>query len=131
MSIWESIADRLRSSVPSIVNDNRHLSKYADNHAIRAQQPGERVKVWVSDAGFCKFVAFDPSTKLYFIAHIENRQSINWITGLLKAEEYFGFPILSVQTYNTSEAMGSFHSWLIETGIRHYLRPRNRAWWED
>ena len=76
-----------------------------------------------------KFSVFDPYTKLYFFMIFKTKESKNSIGAFLLAEEYFGFKILSVQTYNGSEARGEFHAWLTEQDIPHYFIPKKSPWW--
>lgn len=76
-----------------------------------------------------KFSVFDPYTKLYFFMIFNTKESKKSIAAFLKAEEYFGFRIISVQTDNGSEARGEFHQWLTEQDIPHYFIPKKSPWW--
>jgi transposase-like protein len=77
----------------------------------------------------CQFSVFDPYTELYHFTIFDSRHSINATTAYLKAEAYFGFKILSVQTDNGSEFRGDFHSWLIDHNLMHYFIPKKSPWW--
>jgi IS30 family transposase len=76
-----------------------------------------------------KFSVFDPFTKLYFFMIFDTKESNNSIIVFLKAQEYFGFNISSVQTDNGSEARGEFHAWLTQKNITHYFIPKKSPWW--
>lgn len=56
-------------------------------------------------------------------------QSKNAIVAFLNAQNYFSFPITSVQTDNGSEFRGCFHDWLTRRNIRHYFIPKKSPWW--
>lgn len=76
-----------------------------------------------------KFSVLDPFTRIYFFLILATKESKNSIAAFLKAQEYFGFPILSVQTDNGSEARGEFHIWLTGKNIPHYFIPKKSPWW--
>lgn len=103
-------------------------------HKLTVVKPGEGVQMdvkYVYEGGKrkYKFSVFDPFTKLYFFMIFSTKESKNSIGAFLKAKEYFGFEILSVQTDNGSEARGEFHSWLTEQDIPHYFIPKKSPWW--
>jgi transposase-like protein len=95
---------------------------------------GEGVQMdvkYVYEAGKRKFQfsVFDPFTLKYHFTVFPNKESKNSIKAFLKAEKYFGFKILSVQTDNGSEFRGEFHSWLTKRNIPHYFIPKKSPWW--
>lgn len=101
---------------------------------LSINKPGQGVQmdvkyVYESGKRKYKFSVLDPFTKLYFFMIFSTKESKNGIAVFLKAEEYFGFKILSVQTDNGSEARGKFHSWLTEQDIPHYFIPKKSPWW--
>lgn len=98
------------------------------------RKPGIGVQMdvkYVYDSGKrkYKFSVFDPYTKLYFFMIYQTKESKNSIGAFLLSEQYFGFPILSVQTDNGSEARGEFHAWLTEQDTPHYFIPKKSPWW--
>lgn len=76
-----------------------------------------------------QFSVFDPYTELYHFTIFDTKHSINAVTALLNAEEYFGFEILSVQTDNGSEFRGDFHNWCETKNLTHYFIPKKSPWW--
>ena len=76
-----------------------------------------------------QFSALDPYTELHFFIIDDTRESKNAIALFQKAEQYFGFPILSVQTDNGSEFRGEFHTWLTANNISHYFIPKKSPQW--
>ena len=77
-----------------------------------------------------QFSVLDPYTRLYHFSVFTTKHSKHCITAFLAAQVYFGFPILSVQTDNGSEARGEFHSWLTQHQIPHYFIPKKSPWWD-
>lgn len=101
---------------------------------LTIRKPGEGVQMdvkYVYEHGRRRyqFSVCDPYTKLYFFAIYDTKESKNSIGACILAEQYFGFPIHSVQTDNGSEARGEFHSWLTEQDIPHYFIPKKSPWW--
>jgi hypothetical protein len=76
-----------------------------------------------------QFSVFDPFTLKYHFTVFPGKESVNSISAFLKAEKYFGFKILSVQTDNGSEFRGEFHNWLTKKNIPHYFIPKKSPWW--
>lgn len=76
-----------------------------------------------------QFSVFDPYTELYHFTIFDTRHSINAVTAMKAAEQYFGFKILSVQTDNGSEFRGDFHTWLESKHLPHYFIPKKSPWW--
>lgn len=102
-------------------------------HLIVAKA-GEGVQMdvkYVYEQGLRKFQfsVFDPFTLKYHFTVFPNKESANSIVAFLKAEEYFGFKILSVQTDNGSEFRGEFHGWLARKNVPHYFIPKKSPWW--
>jgi len=103
-------------------------------HALTVQEPGEGVQMdikYVYDSGERKyqFSVFDPFTKKYHFSIFSTKESKNAIIAFERAERYFSFKIISVQTDNGSEFRGKFHSWLSEQKIPHYFIPKKSPWW--
>lgn len=101
---------------------------------LTVKSPGQGVQMdvkYVYPAGKRRyqFSALDPFTRKYFFQVFKTRLSRNCIQTYLQAEAYFGFPILSVQTDNGSEARGQFHTWLTARNIPHYFIPKKSPWW--
>lgn len=76
-----------------------------------------------------QFSIFDPYTEKYHFTVFERRFSRNTVYALRKAEKYFGFKALSIQTDNGSEFRGEFHVWLTKKKIPHYFIPKKSPWW--
>ncbi len=76
-----------------------------------------------------QFSVFDPFTKKYHFTVCSNKESKNAILTFKRAQRYFGFKILSVQTDNGSEFRGDFHRWLIKIKLSHYFIPKKSPWW--
>jgi putative transposase len=76
-----------------------------------------------------QFSVFDPFTKKYFFGVYATKESQNAIDVFKKAERYFKFGILSVQTDNGSEFRSIFHKWLQRRNITHYFIPKKSPWW--
>lgn len=113
----------------------RKFSWYAPmRHHLTVKKAGEGVQMdvkYVYEQGLRKFQfsVFDPFTLKYHFTVFPTKESINSITAFRKAEKYFGFEILSVQTDNGSEFRGEFHSWLTKKNIPHYFIPKKSPWW--
>lgn len=102
--------------------------------ALTVKKPGEGAQMdikYVYEDGVRKyqFSAFDPYTKKYYFIVFPTKESKNAIAAFGRAEKYFGFKILSVQTDNGSEFRGKFHSRLIKNNIPHYFIPKKSPWW--
>lgn len=96
--------------------------------------PGQGVQldvkyVWREGRRHYQFSVFDPYTEMYFFLVCPTRESRNATTALLAAEQYFGFPALSVQTDNGSEFRGSFHLHCESRNLPHYFIPKSSPWW--
>lgn len=76
-----------------------------------------------------QFSVFDPFTEKYHFTVFNSKESKNAIIAFQRAQRYFGFNILSVQTDNGSEFRGCFHGWLIEKNIPHYFIPKKSPYW--
>ena len=76
-----------------------------------------------------QFSVLDQYTKKYHFTIFDRRFSRNAIVALEKAEKYFGFKIVSVQTDNGSEYRGDFHNWCEKEKIMHYFIPKKSPWW--
>lgn len=76
-----------------------------------------------------QFSVFDPITKKYHFTVFPAKKSKNAIVAFRKAEKYFGFKIVSVQTDNGSEFRGCFHKWLTKRNTPHYFIPKKSPWW--
>lgn len=101
---------------------------------LRISAPGEGVQFdvkYVYEKRVCQyqFSVFDPFTETYFFLVFPTRESRNAVASFRKAERYFGFPIVSVQTDNGSEFRGMFHLWLERKKIPHFFIPKKSPWW--
>jgi transposase InsO family protein len=101
---------------------------------IAVSKPGEGMQmdvkyVYPHGQREYQFSVFDPFTKKYFFSIYPTKESINAISVFRKAEKYFGFKILSVQTDNGGEFRGMFHKWLTKKKIPHYFIPKHSPWW--
>lgn len=76
-----------------------------------------------------KFSVLDPFTEKYHFTVFSTKESKNSIIAFKKAEKYFGFKILSVQTDNGSEFRGYFHNWLTKKKIKHFFIPKSSPYW--
>lgn len=105
-------------------------------HSLTIQKPGEGVQMdvkYVYEDGLRKyqFSVFDPFTKKYHFSVFPSKESKNAIVAYARAERYFGFKILSVQSDNGSEFRGKFHAWLTRKKISHYFIPKKSPWWNS
>ena len=103
-------------------------------YALVITQPGEGVQmdikyVYESGARKYQFSTFDPYTEKYHFTIFSTKESKNAISAYKRAEKYFGFKILSIQTDNGSEFRGDFHKWLTKKKIPHYFIPKNSPCW--
>ena len=76
-----------------------------------------------------QFSVFDPFTKKYHFTICSSKESKNAILAFKRAQRYFGFKILSVQTDNGGEFRGDFHKWLTKIKLPHYFIPKKSPWW--
>jgi len=76
-----------------------------------------------------QFSVFDPFTKKYHFTICSSKESKNAILAFQRAQKYFGFKILSVQTDNGGEFRGDFHRWLTKIKLPHYFIPKKSPWW--
>ena len=96
--------------------------------------PGEGVQMdvkYVYESGRRKFQfsVFDPFTLKYHFTVFPKKESANAIVAFRRAEKYFRFKIISVQTDNGGEFRGEFHNWLTGKKIPHYFIPKKSPWW--
>jgi transposase len=103
-------------------------------HAIKVLQQGEAVQMdvkYIYELGkrMYKFSVLDPFTLKYHFTIFQTKESKNAIMAFKRAEKYFGFKIISVQTDNGSEFRGIFHTWLTKHQIPHYFIPKKSPWW--
>lgn len=104
--------------------------------ALIIQKPGEGVQMdvkYVYEQGIRKFQfsVFDPFTEKYHFTIFPSKESKNAIAAFLRAEKYFSFKILSVQTDNGGEFRGDFHRWLVKRKPHapHYFIPKKSPFW--
>lgn len=103
-------------------------------YALTVKNPGEGVQMdikYVYESGKRKyqFSVFDPFTKKYHFSIFSTKESRNAVVAFKRAERYFKFKIVSVQTDNGSEFRGVFHSWLSKKKTPHYFIPKKSPWW--
>lgn len=102
--------------------------------ALIIKYPGEGVQfdvkyVYAGRKRNYQFSVFDPFTKKYFFFVYPTKESLNAVDVFKKAEKYFKFKIVSVQTDNGGEFRGAFHNWLAKNNIPHYFIPKKSPWW--
>ena len=104
--------------------------------ALLIKKPGEGVQLdvkYVYELGTrqYQFSVFDPYTKKYHFTVYQTKESKNAISAFRRAERYFGFKIISVQTDNGGEFRGDFHRWLTKSKLAHYFIPKKSPWWNS
>jgi len=104
--------------------------------ALTIEKQGQGVQMdikYVYEEGKRKyqFSVFDPFTRKYHFTIFPTKESKNTITSFKKAQRYFGFKILSIQTDNGSEFRGCFHRWLTKINMPHYFIPKKSPWWNS
>lgn len=104
--------------------------------ALTIRKPGEGVQLdikytYENTAREFKFSVFDPDTKKYHFTVFPTKESKNAVSAYQRAEKYFGFRILSVQTDNGGEFRSDFHRWLTKRKIPHYFIPKKSPWWNS
>ena len=87
--------------------------KYVYEHGVRKYQ----------------FSVLDPFTLKYHFTVFSTKESRNAVIAFKKAEKYFKFKIISLQTDNGGEFRGYFHIWLTKKNIPHYFIPKKSPWW--
>lgn len=102
--------------------------------ALVIKYPGEGVQfdvkyVYTKRKRNYQFSVFDPFTKQYFFFVYPTKESLNAVDVFKKAQKYFKFKIVSIQTDNGSEFRGAFHNWLTRKDIPHYFIPKKSPWW--
>ena len=113
----------------------RKYSWYAPmKEHLTVHKPGEGVQMdvkYVYEERMRKFQfsVFDPFTLQYHFTVFPTKESKHSVSAFLRAEKYFGFKIVSVQTDNGSEFRGVFHTWLTKKKIPHYFIPKKSPWW--
>ena len=105
-------------------------------YALTVNNPGEGVQmdikyVYVKGKREYQFSVFDPYAKKYHFTVFPTKESKNAIVAFRKAEKYFEFKIVSVQTDNGSEFRGYFHRWLTKKNTPHYFIPKKSPWWNS
>lgn len=75
------------------------------------------------------FSVFDPFTEKYHFTVFNTKESKNAIYAFKRAERYFHFRIISVQTDNGGEFRGYFHNWLTKKNIAHFFIPKKSPYW--
>jgi len=113
----------------------KRLSWYQPlKEALIVEKPGQGVQMdvkYVYEQGARKyqFSVLDPYTKKHYFMIFDTKESKNAIVIFQKANKYFGFKILSVQTDNGSEFRGCFHNWLTKRYLPHYFIPKSAPYW--
>lgn len=101
---------------------------------LKIKHPGEGVQMdvkYVYEDGVRKyqFSVIDPFTEKHHFTVCSSKESRNAILAFRKAERYFKFRILSIQTDNGGEFRGVFHNWLSKYRIPHYFIPKRSPYW--
>lgn len=137
MDISTTIIYRYYRKRKLIRRPQKKLSWYKPlKYHLIVEKPGEGVQidvkyVYVQGTRHYQFSVFDPSTEKYHFTIFPTKESKNTIVAFKRAERYFGFKILSVQTDNGSEFRGYFHQWLGKKSINipHYFIPKSSPYW--
>lgn len=135
LSLSSTIIYRYYKKRKLIRKPQRKFSWYAPmKYHLTVKKAGEGVQMdvkYVYELGkrMFQFSVFDPFTLKYHFTVFSSKESKNSIVAFKKAEKYFGFEILSVQTDNGSEFRGEFHNWLTRKNIPHYFIPKKSPWW--
>jgi len=66
---------------------------------------------------------------MQFSVDMNNREAVTTIKAMKKAQQYFPFKIVGIQTDNGSEFRGNFHKHLIASNIIHRYIPKRSAPW--
>jgi IS30 family transposase len=105
-------------------------------HALAIVNRGEGVQrdikyVYGGKKRKYQFGVFDPFTKKYHFSIFFTKESKNAMIAFKRAEKYFGFKALSIQTDNGAEFRGFFHAWLQKKKLSHYFIPKKSPWRND
>lgn len=102
--------------------------------ALIVEKQGQGVQMdvkYVYELGMIKyqFSVLAPFTEKYHFTVFSTKESRNTIAAFKRAERYFGFSILSIQTDNGGEFRGYFHNWPAKKNIPHYFIPKKSSYW--
>jgi transposase InsO family protein len=99
------------------------------------EKPGDVIQmdakyVWESSMRKYQRTFIDIFTGTQFAVVTDTLTSIDTVKAFLKAEKYFQFKILGIQSDNGSENRGEFHQYLGKKGIAHYFIPKSSPTWD-
>jgi putative transposase len=86
--------------------------------------------VWQDNVRKYQRTFVDIYTGMQFATVTLTLTSEDTVNAFLKAESYFPFKILGVQTDNGSENRGEFHQYLGQKGMAHYFIPKSSPTWD-
>jgi transposase InsO family protein len=103
--------------------------------AVIPKKPGDVVQmdakhVWESGVRRYQRTFIDIFTGTQFAYVTGSMTSADTILAFQKAEQYFLFKILGIQSDNGSENRGEFHQHLGQLGIVHYFIPKSSPTWD-
>lgn len=136
ISIFPSLIYRYYQRRNLIRKPQRRLPWYKPiKHRLKVTRPGVGVQIdakYVYDNKGRRrylFSVLDVYTEKYHFNIFPTKESKNAIIAHKKAEKYFGFKIVSIQSDNGSEFRGSYHNWLTGRNINHYFIPKSSPNW--
>lgn len=99
------------------------------------EKPGDVIQMdakYVWERGIRKYqrTFIDIFTGTQFAVVTDTLTSIDTVKAFEKAEKYFPFKILGIQSDNGSENRGEFHQYLGKKGIVHYFIPKSSPTWD-
>jgi IS30 family transposase len=98
-------------------------------------RPGDVIQMdakYVWEEGFRKYqrTFIDIYTGMQYATVTGSMTSEDTVNAFVKAEKYFPFKILGIQSDNGSENRGEFHQYLGKLGIAHYFIPKSSPTWD-
>jgi len=102
---------------------------------LQATYPGEIVQldakyVWEDNIRKYQRTFIDIYTGMQFAITTNNMTAEDTIRAFTKADNYFPFKMIGIQTDNGSENRGDFHQYLGQRGIAHYFIPKSSPIWD-
>lgn len=99
------------------------------------EKPGDVIQmdakyIWQDNMRKYQRTFIDIFTGTQFATVTETMTSEDTVRAFEKAEKYFLFKILGVQSDNGSENRGEFHQYLGKKGIAHYFIPKSSPTWD-
>jgi len=119
-----------------IFRPQRKLAWYTPiKELVIPRVPGDVVQmdakyIWENNTRKYQRTFIDIYTGMQFATVTNTMTAEDTIKAYLKAEKYFSFRILGLQSDNGSENRGDFHKHLVEHGIAHYFIPKSSPTWD-